>query len=353
MIRKRLITIIQYLIFLSLGIFLVWWSGRNIDEQGWRDIRNSLKEARYWLILPVFAILLFSHWVRALRWRILMEPMGYHPRRSNTFFAVMIGYLANLAVPRLGEVLKCTLLARYEKVPADKLVGTMIAERAVDVICLLLVFLAAIFVQTDIIGEYVHDLFMSRMGGSDEIKWANIIITAAVILAIIMGIWLLFRRFGHLKFVKNFRKILAGIWQGLMSIRYVQHKWLFFLYSLLIWLLYFLGTYIGFYALEETSEYGFKESLSVLAFGSIGMIMTQGGIGAYQLMVQQIMTLYGLSQAIGLAFGWILWIAQTFVILLLGLISFGLLPYINRKRNENAGKKLGEDQITGGFEKNS
>src|SRR5204863_1286143 len=113
-----------------------------------------LHSARYVLLIPVFFILTLSHISRAIRWRILMKPLGYSPSLKNTFCAVMVGYLANLAVPRLGEVLKCTILGKYEKVPADKLVGTILVERAVDVVSLLIVFIIAIVTQADIIGEY-------------------------------------------------------------------------------------------------------------------------------------------------------------------------------------------------------
>jgi hypothetical protein len=262
-----------------------------------------------------------------------MEPLGFSPKNSNTFFAVMIGYLANLAVPRLGEILKCTLLARYEKVPVNKLVGTMIAERAIDVISLLIVFFIAIITQSDIIGAYTTQLINRGTSGEGKNIRHLIIILCAAAIALIFGVWFILKKFSHITIIHNFKKLLKGIWQGLTSIRYIRHKQAFFLYSITIWLLYYAATYIGFFALEETKMYGFREAVSVLAFGSIGMILTQGGIGAYQLMVQKTMGLYGLNETIGWAFGWVLWIAQTTVILLFGLISFGLLPYFNKKKN--------------------
>ncbi|MFY8004603.1 MAG: lysylphosphatidylglycerol synthase transmembrane domain-containing protein [Chitinophagaceae bacterium] len=145
--RRKVLQILQYLVFLSIGIFLVWWSLHKIPDEKWGEFKNSLLTANFWLFIPVFFILSASHWVRSIRWRILMKPMGYKPSLVNTFFAVMIGYLANLAVPRLGEVLKCTILAKYEKVPAEKLVGTIVAERAVDVLSLGVVFLFALIRQ--------------------------------------------------------------------------------------------------------------------------------------------------------------------------------------------------------------
>src|SRR6266436_2947326 len=158
--KKRIFTILQYLLFLGLGIFLAWWSLKGLDHEKRTEIKNAFNHARYWLIIPVFAILILSHLVRAVRWKLLINPLGYHPRTENTFFAVMIGYLTNQAVPRLGEVLKCTLLARYEKVPADKLIGTIILERIIDAITLLIIFAITLAIQpglyTDLINAFFH-----------------------------------------------------------------------------------------------------------------------------------------------------------------------------------------------------
>ncbi|MGZ8543997.1 MAG: lysylphosphatidylglycerol synthase transmembrane domain-containing protein, partial [Flavisolibacter sp.] len=120
--KKPVLTILQYLFFFGLGILFVWLSVKDITAQHWADIKESIRQSRQWLIIPAFLLLFIAHYSRALRWKILMEPLGYHPSNFNTFAAVMIGYLVNSAVPRLGEVVKCTLLARYEKVRADRLV---------------------------------------------------------------------------------------------------------------------------------------------------------------------------------------------------------------------------------------
>ena len=158
--KKKLFTILQYIIFLGLGIFLAWWSLKDINREEKDQITIALSHARYWLIIPVFAILFFSHLVRALRWKLLINSLDYHPRTDNAFFAVMIGYLTNLAIPRLGEVLKCTLLARYEKIPAEKLIGTIILERIIDAITLLIIFAITLSIQpgiyTDLINAFFH-----------------------------------------------------------------------------------------------------------------------------------------------------------------------------------------------------
>src|SRR5688572_10836212 len=132
--NKRLLNFFKYMLFLGLGVFLVWWSFLQIPGGKWEEFKSAFATANYVLLIPVFFILLISHILRAWRWQMLMRPMDHHPTLPNTFFAVMIGYLANFAVPRLGEVLKCTILAKYEKVPVEKLMGTIVAERAFDVL---------------------------------------------------------------------------------------------------------------------------------------------------------------------------------------------------------------------------
>lgn len=333
MLRKRILTILQFAFFLGLGIFIVWWMAKGIDAKGWQQIKDSLQQAKYLLIVPVFVLLIFSHYLRALRWKILMEPLGYNPGTFNVFNVVMIGYLANLALPRLGEVLKCTILARYEKTGPDKLIGTIVAERAVDLVCLLSIFILTILVQIDTVGAYALGLFQQAAAGSNARLSAGKIAIFLLILAAVglMFFWLL-RRFRHHKLVLRFMSVVKGVWTGLISIRYIKNKTAFILYSVFIWVLYYSGTRIGFYALQEVSHLGYKEALSVLSFGSIGMIVTQGGLGAYQYAVQETLVLYDIPRVMGFTYGWILWIAQTAVLLVGGLFSIIIMPVINRNK---------------------
>ena len=138
--KKFISLLAQYVVFLGLGLFLIWWSVRSLSDADMRSLRESLGVANYLLIVPAMGMLMLAHYSRALRWRIMMEPLGFQPSRSNTFIAVLLGYFFNLLVPRMGEVMKCTTLARYERTPVDRLIGTMVAERALDVLCLLTVF---------------------------------------------------------------------------------------------------------------------------------------------------------------------------------------------------------------------
>src|SRR6516165_1362230 len=178
--NKKLISLLQYFFFAALAAFFVWLSLKDLDREKWRQLKAALDRAHYWLLIPVLLLLLLSHWLRALRWRQLMEPLGYKPRKVNTFLAVIIGYFVNLGAPRLGEVLKCTILARYEKVPAHKLVGTIVAERAFDVICLLTVFGLTFIFQFDIISSLfqtsIYPFFQNKSGRLSYARLAYIVL---------------------------------------------------------------------------------------------------------------------------------------------------------------------------------
>jgi uncharacterized protein (TIRG00374 family) len=326
--------ILQYIFFLALGLFLVWWSIKDIDAQKWAEIKQALAEARIFLIIPVFGILLLSHYARALRWRLLMEPMGYHTSKRNTFFAVMIGYLANTAVPRLGEVLKCTILARYEKVPADKLVGTIVQERLIDAFCFAGVLLLTLAVQPDLYSRFIDTWFYSNSGepstGSSN-KWLIPLIVLAVI-TLLVALWMIIKKKSFRDLATALKLLVQRVWQGLTTIRHMKKRKSFIFLTIIIWAGYLGSGYIGFLALQETSHFGFKESLTVLSAGTIGMIVpTPGGIGAYAYFIESTMMVYGLPQSIATAFGWLLWLSQTIIVLIAGCISVILLPVFNKQ----------------------
>jgi uncharacterized protein (TIRG00374 family) len=336
--KKKILSVLQYILFLGFSVFLVWWSTRNITDKGWEDIKTAFRNANYLLVLPVMICLLLSHYSRALRWKILMEPLGYTPRVFNTYMAVLIGYMANLAVPRLGEVLKCTILARYEKVPADKLVGTIVAERAFDVVCLLVVIMITVFTQAGIIGDYMSETLRTIVQSkSGSFSATGLIIVTAVILLLIGGAIFVFKKFSHIKLIQKIKTILSGIWRGITSARYLKKKGWFLFHTVFIWTMYLMSVRIGLMAMDETSIYGIKHSLSILTMGSFAMIVPApgGGVGVYAWFVQNTLAIYGLKDTIGLAFGNLMWSVQFFFSLISGGIALTLLPYFNKTKPEN------------------
>ncbi len=332
---KKILGLLKYLVFLGLGIFLLWLTLR---KSNWEDIKNDIATANFIFLIPATIMLLMSHLSRAVRWKILMEPLGYKPSLINTFLAVMVGYWANLAVPRLGELLKCTILGRYEKVPADKLVVTIVAERAFDVVSLLVVLFLTITLQYDLVGTYAGNMLKSAFQNkAGNISYDKIFLTIGIIAFIIFVIGFLLKKLAHISFIYKTKVFIKGIIQGLTSVKNIKHKGWFFFHTVLIWVLYLLSTYMGFFAMNNMSQYGLKAAFSALSFGSIGMIVpSPGGIGSYQYAVQQVLMLYGISAEKGLSLGMLIWFAQTGIVVIFGTLSFLLLPAFNRYKNEKS-----------------
>lgn len=331
---KKLTTIFQYCFFLGLGIFLIWWSLKGLSGADKQEISHALSRANFWLIVPGIAILLLSHWVRALRWRLIMEPMGYLPSKTNTFFAVLIGYLANQAVPRLGEVLRCSTLTRYEKIPMDKLLGTVILERIVDALSLFCLFIIVIFFQPDLYDNIINTFF-SASGGNAKINLLYYAILVIAALAVLVVLLFIVAKQRLLKWLNLGRTILLRVWEGIIAIKDLKRRWAFLLLTILLWALYCCCVYTGFLMLDETRHFGAIEACTVLCAGSLGMIATPGGIGAYAFLVQKTMDLYHVNSGVGLTLGWLLWLVQTGAVIVAGSYSLLALPIYNRKKNNN------------------
>lgn len=313
-----------------IGILLIWWSLHQIPPQEWDKFTKALAKSKFWLILPIFFILGLSHFIRALRWRLIMEPLGYKPSIMNTFLAVLIGYLANLAIPRLGEVLKCTLLAKYEKVPAEKIVGTIVAERAFDVISLGIVFLLALTLQFNVIEAGWQQLQTSNSASTHSNNNLSIILGIVAFLLVVALILFFTLRHKLVSIISPIKKIIQGIWEGVMSATKLKKHNLFFFYSFSIWFLYLLATFIGLYGTEGTAS-SFSTAISCLAYASIGMIITPGGIGAYAYFMAKVLELNGIEYTLGLANGTLQWFSQVIIVIVLGGIALVVLPFINKQ----------------------
>jgi uncharacterized membrane protein YbhN (UPF0104 family) len=331
---------------LSIGFFFIWIFLRQLNIEQRQDIIQSFRNADYsWVLLSIF-VGAISHFIRAERWRLLMKPMGYRPKLSNTFFAVMIGYFANLALPRLGEVTRCGILNKYEKIPVNKSFGTVIAERSIDMIVFLLLFFINLWVFWDQLRGYVNtNVFnpmgerFSTIGNSSAYLWI-----IGSVLAVLFVTWFIIHNFyREAKFYLKIKNILKGFVEGFKSVLQVKQIGLFILYSILIWVMYYLMVYVCFFSMAETTGLGFGPGLAVLIFGSIGIMVVQGGIGVYPAIVAETLAIYGIAEVKGYALGWITWSAQNVMIVSLGVLSLILLPLLTRKRNhEHATGKITE-----------
>jgi uncharacterized protein (TIRG00374 family) len=268
-----------------------------------------------------------SHFFRALRWRYLLETVNLHPSVVNTTFSVLIGYIANLALPRAGEVAKCTVLARYEKAPAHKMIGTIVAERAFDVLCLGIIAFAAFLLQMHVINEYVSAKMVLL---NEKIQTHKVVLVALLLCGVLMlvGLVMVYRRHRETKL----GLIMKEMAHGIFSIIHMKKRWEFLGYTFLIWLMYMMQIYLGFKSLPATHHLSTLAALVVLVYGSVGMIITPGGIGMYTLMVAQILNAYSIADVPAQAFGWIAWMVQTGIIIVLGIISLLSIHSYNTKR---------------------
>lgn len=335
--NKRTANILKFLFFLGLGIFLVWLAVKDKTDEELDNIKLAFQQADYkWILLSV-TISGLSHYVRALRWRLLLEPLGHQLKRSNTFLAVMVGYLANCALPRLGEVTRCGVLTRYEKVPFTQGFGSVIAERALDVLCLIIMFFIMLGLEFQKISGIADDLVFTpvseKFGQLSQQK--NFMIIAGISLFIIVASFIYFRKKIRSLFSAKVRGFIKGLWDGLKSIKDVKKPYHFLLHTILIWTMYVLQVYVVFMAFEETVGLTFSVAVVITVFGSLGIAVVPGGTGAYQAIVIQIMTtVYLVSSTASFAFAWAVWTSQITLILSLGLLSLILLPLLNKSSEE-------------------
>lgn len=330
MLIKKIKTIFQFIIFLSLGVFLIWFSTKSFTANEINKVKQLVFNAKPIIIVPCILILVLSHYIRAIRWKMLIKPLGKEPGTTNVFLAVLIGFFFNLLFPRLGEVMKCSILGKYEKIPVDKLIGTMVAERVLDLICLVLVIFLAISTQIDLVGGYAKELFDQILSNINSSPTA-ILFLIILILSVAAIIFLVYKKARHSAFLLKINNWIKGIVEGLISVRKIENKLMFIVYTLTIWFLYLSSIRVGFYAMEDLVQLGWVPSLTILTFGSFAMIATQGGIGAYQFAVQKTLLLYGVKEVSGLAFGWLLWSVQTVMLFITGPISLLLLFTLNKK----------------------
>ncbi len=318
--KKKLFSILKVIVFLSIGVLLIWLSIRGLSSSQRSDIIESFASANYfWVTLAVICGLL-SHLVRANRWRRLLKPMGYNPGLKNIFLATMIGYLANYAIPRLGEVSRCGILTRTDKIPMNKSLGTVVTERAFDLFIFIIIFIVTIFIEHKHLSAYLNDNIYPKLSDkfavfSDGILWYVLLVAGAVLI----GLYFVFRtKLRTFKLVAKIEELFKGFFHGLKSLFKIEKPLLFLLETLAIWVFYLLMPYLCFFSLSETSHLSINAGLSALVIGSIGIMITPGGIGIFPILIQETLKLYAIAKITGLALGWIIWTTQTVMILLVG-----------------------------------
>jgi glycosyltransferase 2 family protein len=334
MMNKRLISILQYILFMGGGIFLVWWQLKGMTAEQKTQFYLALKSANYWLIFPIVIMTLASHLSRSYRWKLLLEPLGYYPKIKNVFAVTMVGYLANAAIPRLGEVLKCTFLSKYEHIKVDKLVGSILIERTFDVLCFFLFIGITLAIQVDKIGGIIKEKLALFSSDSGMPLWVKALIVFGIIVLVGYALKFLVNKFPGNKTILKINNFFKGIGQGFTAIKNLKKRKQFIAHTLFIWAMYLLQIYVGFKAMEHTAGLDLTAACSVLVLVTFAMILTPNGIGLFPIFVSETLILYGVAGAYGTAFGWLIWGVATAIILIVGFICLLLLPYINKQKHE-------------------
>jgi glycosyltransferase 2 family protein len=319
-------------VFSAIGAGLVWLSIHNIPDSEIETTKQSFKNADYFVVTLSAFISILAHVVRAWRWNSMLQPLGHSISFKNSFAAVMIGYVVNFAVPRGGELSRCGIATQYEKVPFASALGTVITERIVDLLLMLLLFFVTLVVQfkelTGLTTQYVLDPLSKKFSENQNLVY--ILIAIVVVFALVL--FLLRKKIINL-LTGKLGAILKNFGSGLRSVKDVKNPWLYIFQSLLIWFLYLMSLYVCFWCFDETKVLGLKPALSVLLFGTIGVAVSPGGVGAYQIISTQVLLFYGVVSSVSISFPWIVWGAQFIAIIIIGGLCFLLLPLLNREKD--------------------
>ncbi len=326
---KNTKTAINTLVFLTLGGVLFYWAIMNQDTD---ELWGQIKQVNlFWVGLSVFCGVI-SHLLRALRWNLLLEPMNYKASTVNSFHAVIIGYLVNMALPRVGEITRPAILGKLEKIPFNKLLGTVLIERVVDIFITL--FLAGIIfvIQFQLIIDFVQKLLLNQ-------NIPSIIILLGLITVFVIAIYLAYLKrnwFYRIPIIQKFKTFIYGIIDGIKTIYSLRRKGLFIAYSLMIWTMYFLMPFLIFYAFDGTAHLGISAGFTVLLFGTIAMIIPiPGGIGTFEVIVPEALNIYGVSSSVADSYTLMTHAIQFLVIFCVGIFSTVYVIFKLKKANNN------------------
>ncbi|MFC2080906.1 lysylphosphatidylglycerol synthase transmembrane domain-containing protein [Bacteroidota bacterium] len=331
--KKQIFKSLRFLLFLSIAGILLYFAFRGVDVD---ELWNSFRNARYGYIILYLILGFISLLSRSYRWILLIEPLRYKPSFMNSLYSLNTGYLANFAFPRLGELTRCASLSKVEKIPVDKLFGTVIVERVIDVIMVTILMFVLIIFRFDFFGTWLKENIFGPMvikldqtiGGT----WMLLLFLLGIPVVLI-GLYFAFReKLSGIRFIQKIKSFVKGILDGLKTIYKLKRRWGFILHSIIIWACYWAMTYAAVFILPETSELKIVDGLFLLVVGTFGFIVpVQGGIGAYHYIVALGLTLYSIPREVGLTYATITHGAQMIMLITLGLISFLLLFSVQKK----------------------
>jgi uncharacterized protein (TIRG00374 family) len=326
--RKGILQTLKFIAFLAVGIVLLWFAFRNVD---FNRLAADLKEANYsWLLLSVL-FGFFAFVSRARRWVLLINALGFKPATINAFFALMTGYLANVALPRVGEITRCVALGKKEKIPVDQLIGTVVVERTIDFLSLLTIMIMLIITSSDQIGLFLKESILvpiqqnvTSIFGNTRILWAILFSLGAATLFIMIRYKKALRK---IRFFSKMFDIARGIINGVKTITNLKRKWEFIFHTIFIWVNYTLMTWVVVFSLESTSHLTLGDSIFLLVIGGLAMSApVQSGLGAFHYIIRQgLLIVKGIPVEDGLAYALLTHESQLIFVAIIGTISFFII----------------------------
>ena len=303
-----------------LGVGIIVYQYSKFTDAQINEIVGYFKNADYFYVCLAVFVGFIGNAIRAYRWKYMLDHLGYDSSFQNNFMAVNIGYLLNLTVPKSGEISRALIVKKYNNIPFDKGFGTIIAERLIDMIFLLFFMLLSVILQFKIVKAFILDKIPLQL---------MTLLSIFGILSLIL--FVLIYKYSKLKIVAIFKEKISGLKEGLLSIIHMKEKWKYFFQTILIWISYLITYYIATKVIPETSTLTFEAIITCFVVGSIAIAFTNSGFGAYPFLTSKVLLFYAIAEPVGTAFGWIIWTSQMLLVLLLGLLSFLLLPILNRK----------------------
>lgn len=321
---KQLLTVLKYALLLAVSGLLMWYALRGQDLS---RVGQYMRSANYWWLGLTVLISALGYFSRAYRWKMQITPTGYNPSYWAVYHAMMVGYLANLVLPRMGEVIRCSVLQRSSKVPVQVALGTVVTERVIDVLVLLGVLSATLLLDFNRFWTFVTDKILGGQYDTLARNRTPLLVAGGIALVLLLGVaYTVFRNLERLRQNELFNKFVAlvkGLLAGVFSVLKMENKGLFLFHTFFTWLVYYLMDYLAFFCFPETYDLGMRAALAVLTFGAFGMAApVAGGIGPFHVMVQATLLAYGVSMEAGIAYALVVHGAQTLLVVLMGGISF-------------------------------
>ena len=310
---------LKNLLPIFIGVFCIYYSFKDIS---FSEFKEYFTKINYLWVFVGISLGALSHISRSYRWKFLIEPLGYKLGFINSVLTVFSAYLINYTVPRAGDIARGTMISKYENIPFEKAIGTIVAERAVDVLCILIIIVIGLIIEFDKISNKLIDFV-------EKSDFSTVLFSILIVVIVTATVFLIIKRF---KFYKKIKSFLSGLIDGITIIFKMKNRNQFIFHSIFIWLMYVLMFYFTSKAFVDLNQVTFLQLTISFTLAALSIMLSNGGIGIYPLAVEESLGWYGVQSATGLAFGWVMWLSQTLMVVIFGGLSLFILPFINRNK---------------------